>query len=265
MNRIDLTFSALSKTKTKAFIPFVTAGDGGMDTTEALVLELIHSGANLVEIGVPFSDPIAEGPVIQTASARALKNGTKLTDIFALVKRLRKKTEVPLLLMLYLNSIFGYGTERFFQEAAQAGIDGVIVPDMPYEERDEIEGTAQQYGIYSIRIVTPISKERIHMISTDAKGFLYCVSSTGVTGVRSQYQTDFEAFFTAVKESAHIPCAVGFGISGPEQASSMKQYCDGIIIGSAIVELAAKNAPNSIPAVAEFAASIRHALDFSAD
>lgn len=263
MNRIDLTFSELSQKQTNAFIPFVTAGDGGMDTTEALILELIHSGANLVEIGVPFSDPIAEGPVIQTASARALKNGTKLADIFELVKRLRTKTEVPLLLMLYLNSIFGYGTERFFQQAAQAGIDGVIVPDMPYEERDEIEGTAQQYGIYSIRIVTPISKERIRMISKDAKGFLYCVSSTGVTGMRSQYQTDFEAFFAAVRESSHIPCAVGFGISGPEQASVMKKYCDGVIIGSAIVELAAQNMPNPIPAVAKFAVSIRNALDSS--
>ena len=220
MNRIDATFQKLQEQGRKALIPFVTAGDAGLDTTEQLVLQLEASGADIIELGVPFSDPIAEGPVIQEASVRSLENGTKLVDIFDLVKRLREKTQVPLLLMLYINSIFGFGTERFFQLCAESGVDGVIVPDLPYEEQDEIQEAADRAGVYSISMVAPTSQERIAMIASAAKGFLYCVSSTGVTGMRKEFTTDFDAFFHTIRQSAHIPCAVGFGLSGPEQAQS---------------------------------------------
>lgn len=261
MNRIDAKFTTLREQGRKALIPFITAGDAGLDTTEKLVEQLEASGADLIELGIPFSDPIAEGPVIQEASVRALQNGTKLVDVFAMVKRLREKTQIPLLMMLYLNSIFGFGTERFFQLCAECGVDGVIVPDMPYEEKGEIQDVAEQYGVYSISLVAPTSHDRIAMIAKDAKGFLYCVSSTGVTGTRSSFQTDFSAFFGSIKQHANVPCAVGFGISGPEQAKQMAAYCDGAIIGSAVVKLVAQHGNACIGPVGDFIASLRNALD----
>lgn len=261
MNRIDATFQKLQEQGRKALIPFVTAGDAGLDTTEQLVLQLEASGADIIELGVPFSDPIAEGPVIQEASVRSLENGTKLVDIFDLVKRLREKTQIPLLLMLYINSIFGFGTERFFQLCAESGVDGVIVPDLPYEEQDEIQEAADRAGVYSISMVAPTSQERIAMIASAAKGFLYCVSSTGVTGTRKEFTTDFDAFFDTIRQSAHIPCAVGFGISGPEQAKAISAYCDGVIIGSAIVKLVAESGKDCVEPVGHFTASLRKALD----
>lgn len=261
MNRIDATFQGLKKQGRKALIPFVTAGDAGLDTTEQLVLQLESAGANIIELGVPFSDPIAEGPVIQEASVRSLKNGTKLVDIFHLVKRLRKKTQIPLLLMLYINSIFGFGTERFFQLCAECGVDGVIVPDMPFEERDEIQAFADRAGVYSIRMVAPTSHERIAAIARSAQGFLYCVSSTGVTGTRKTFTTDFDAFFGTISQYARVPYAVGFGISGPEQAKKMSAYCDGVIVGSAIVKMVAQYGKDCVEPVGSFAASLRAALD----
>lgn len=261
MNRIDTKFQECKQQGRKALIPFITAGDAGLDTTEQLVLQLEASGADVIELGVPFSDPIAEGPVIQEASVRSLQNGTKLVDVFALVKRLREKTQVPILLMLYLNSIFGFGTERFFSLCVDSGVDGVIVPDMPFEERDEIQTAADKAGIYSISMVAPTSHERIAAIAGKANGFLYCVSSTGVTGTRSAFTTDFDAFFGAIKQSAHVPCAVGFGISGPEQAKTMSAYCDGVIVGSAIVKLVAQYGKDCVEPVGTFAASLREALD----
>lgn len=261
MNRIDQAFERLQKQGKKALITFITAGDAGLDTTERLVLQLERSGADVIELGIPFSDPIAEGPVIQKASVRALQNGTKLTDIFDLVKRLREKTQVPLVMMMYLNSIFGFGTEKFFSLCAEMGIDGVIVPDMPYEEKDEIQEAADRNGVYSISLVAPTSHERIAMIAKESKGFLYCVSSTGVTGVRSDYTTDFDAFFGTIRKYVKVPCAVGFGISGPEQAAKMKEYCDGVIVGSAIVRLVEQYGKDSIEPVGKFANTLRLALD----
>ncbi|WP_416200927.1 MAG: Tryptophan synthase alpha chain [Thermocaproicibacter melissae] len=260
MNRIEQKFAELKSKNEKAVIPFVTAGDPNLETTERLVLAMLESGADLVEIGVPFSDPIAEGPVIQRASQRSLDAGTTLLDIFKTVKRLRSQTEEPLLLMLYLNSIFRFGKDRFFELCADCGVDGVIVPDMPYEERDEILTEAEKNGVLVISMVAPTSNERIAMITAEAKGFLYCVSSTGVTGMRTEFETDFQKFFGAIKKCTDIPCAVGFGISNPEQAKQAARYCDGVIVGSAIVDLVEKYGSNAVPKVADFVCSLKEAV-----
>lgn len=257
MNRIDRKFALLKEKGEKALIPFVTAGDPDLETTEKLVLAMLGAGADLVEIGVPFSDPVAEGPVIQKASKRALDAGTTLVKIFAMVKRLRQQTDEPLLLMMYLNSVFRFGTERFFKLCAETGVDGVIVPDLPYEERDEIQGTADKYGVIPISMVAPTSHERIQKIASSAKGFLYCVSSTGVTGTRSKFTTDFGQFFGTIQKYAKVPCAVGFGISSPQQAGQMSSYCDGAIVGSAIVKIVEREGKSAVPAVTEFVKELK--------
>jgi tryptophan synthase alpha chain len=263
MNRIERKFALLKDEGEKALIPFVTAGDPDLATTEKLVPAMFASGADLVEIGVPFSDPVAEGPVIQKASKRALDSGTTLVKIFEMVGRLRQQTDEPLLLMLYLNSIFRFGKERFFRLCVENGVDGVIVPDMPYEERDEIQAEADKSGVISVSMVAPTSHERIAMIASAAKGFLYCVSSTGVTGMRSSFSTDFSDFFGTIKKYAEVPCAVGFGISNPEQAKQMAAYCDGVIVGSAVVKLVERGGSGAVPAVSEFVRSLKKAVSKS--
>lgn len=260
MNRIDAKFAELKAKGEKALIPFVTAGDPDLGTTEKLVPAMVGAGADLVEIGVPFSDPVAEGPTIQKASRRALDAGTTLAGIFGLVGRLRERTEAPLLLMLYLNSIYRFGKERFFSLCNEKGVDGVIVPDMPYEEKDEIEPVASEHNVVSVRLVAPTSHGRVRMIASGAKGFLYCVSSTGVTGTRKSFDTDLDAFFGTVCRYAEIPCAVGFGISNPEQAEAMASYCDGAIVGSAIVKLVGQYGKDAVPHVAEFVKSLKDAV-----
>lgn len=260
MNRIERKLHQLKQNGEKAFIPFVTAGDPNLETTEKLVLGMIESGADLVEIGVPFSDPIAEGPVIQRASKRALDSGSTLVGIFGMVRRIREKTDEPLLLMLYLNSIFRFGKERFFHLCAECGVDGVIVPDMPFEERDEILDVAQQHGVISINLVAPTSHDRIAAIAKQARGFLYCVSSTGVTGTRSSFTTDFSEFFGLIHKYASIPCALGFGIARPDQAKTMSTYCDGVIVGSAIVKIVEQNRENSLKPVTDFVKSMKQAI-----
>ncbi len=261
MNRIDRKFDELIQLGKKALITFITAGDPDMNTTEKLVLSMLDNGADIVELGVPFSDPIAEGTTIQNASKRSLDGGTTLLKIFDTVKNLRKKTDAPLILMMYLNTIFRFGTERFFSLCSEVGIDGVIVPDMPFEERDEIQGSADSYNIHSISLVAPTSSDRIAMIANESKGFLYCVSSTGVTGTRSSFSTDFNEFFGTIKKHTKIPCAVGFGISSAEQAHKMKNYCNGIIVGSAIVKLIEEHKESSVQPVSEFVSSLRKAID----
>ncbi|MCM1225862.1 MAG: tryptophan synthase subunit alpha [Clostridium sp.] len=260
-NRIEAKLEELKNAGKKALITYVTCGDGGYETTEAAVMEMINAGADIIELGVPFSDPIAEGPVIQSASVRALSGGTTLAGIFDMVKRLRRQTDTPLLLMLYLNSIFGFGTERFFDICAEIGIDGVIVPDMPYEEKDEIQPYADDHNIISISLVTPTSNDRIEKIASSAKGFVYCVSSTGVTGMRSSFKTDFSEFISEIKKYTDIPCAIGFGISNAQQAHEIKQHCDGVIIGSAIVNIIAEHQKKCAKPVHEFVASVREGLD----
>lgn len=261
MNRIDRKFDELKQQGRKALITFVTAGDPDLDTTIDLVLAMEKGGADIVELGVPFSDPVAEGPVIQEASLRSLQNGTTLVKIFEMVKKLRQKTDMPLLLMMYVNTIFRFGTQRFFDLCVECGIDGVIVPDLPFEERDEIKGFADAVGVYSISLVAPTSHERIKMIAEAGKGFLYCVSSTGVTGVRDRFSTDFQEFFDAIERYTAVPAAVGFGIATPEQAKVMKQYCEGVIVGSAIVEKVAEYGTKAAEPVGSLVASLRQALD----
>lgn len=261
MNRIERKFALLKDQGKKALIPFVTAGDPDLATTEELVPALFASGADLVEIGVPFSDPVAEGPVIQKASKRALDSGTTLVNIFEMIGRLRQQTDEPLLLMLYLNSIFRFGKERFFRLCVENGVDGVIIPDMPYEERGEIQTEAEKSGVISISMVAPTSHERIAMIASAAKGFLYCVSSTGVTGMRANFNTDFQKFFGTIQKYAKVPCTVGFGISNPEQAKRMAAYCDGVIVGSAVVSLVERNGREAVSAVSEFVQSLKKAIE----
>lgn len=260
MNRIDRCFEELKAENKKALITFITAGDPDMETTEKLALEMYDKGADIIELGVPFSDPIAEGVTIQRSSLRSLSGGTNLSKIFAAVKNIRAKTDKPLLLMMYINTIFVYGTEKFFSECREYGIDGVIVPDMPFEERDEVIGYAEKYGIHNINLVSPTSRDRIKKIAENSKGFLYCVSSTGVTGTRSEFTTDFDSFFGDVKKYAICPCAVGFGISTPEQAKKMSGYCDGAIVGSAIVKLIEAKGRDSVNGVGEFVRSLKNAI-----
>lgn len=235
MSRIKKAFE-----NKKAFIAFVTGGDPDLETTEALIPKMAEAGADLIEIGIPFSDPIAEGIVIQEADVRALKAGTTTDKLFDMVARVRKKTDVPLVFMTYINPVYTYGTERFMEKCAKVGIDGVIIPDVPFEERDEIKGACEESGIELISMIAPTSNERIHMIAEEAKGFLYCVSSLGVTGVRQNITTDIGAMIKQVKQVSDIPCAIGFGISTPEQAENMAQKAEGVIVGSAIVKIVAK-------------------------
>lgn len=260
MNRIETALAELKNKNEKALIPFVTAGDPDLETTESLVLEMFSSGADIIEIGVPFSDPVAEGKVIQAASLRSLKQGTNLNGIFAMVENLRKKTDKPLLLMMYINTIFRFGTEKFFELCREKGIDGVIVPDLPYEEKEEISSYAEKNGIIPISLVAPTSHQRIASIASVAKGFLYCVSSTGVTGTRSKFTTNFDEFFGEIKKSCRVPAMVGFGISNPEQAAKMSGYCDGVIVGSAIVKIVAEYGKDSVKKVGEFVKSLKDAI-----
>ncbi len=258
MNRIDEKFRALGKEK--ALITFITAGDPDLETTKRLVLEMEKSGADLIELGVPFSDPIAEGPTIQKASLRALKGGVSLVKIFGLVRELRAVTHIPLLLMMYVNTIFRFGTQRFFSLCAETGIDGVIVPDLPYEEKDELLPFAKEAGVRLISLVSPTSHQRIAKIASEAEGFLYCVSSTGVTGARNEFTTDFNEFFGEIKKNAKTPCCVGFGIASPAKAKEMSAYCDGVIVGSGIVNIVEKFGCESVAPVGEFVKSLKDAI-----
>jgi len=245
----------------KAFIPFLTGGDPDLETTEALILEMERRGADLIEIGVPFSDPIAEGPVIQEADERALKGGTTTDDLFALVKRVREKTAIPLVFMTYYNPVFSYGNERFLQKAEEAGIDGIIIPDLPFEESGEIRETCRKYHIDLINMIAPTSEERIRKIAETAEGFLYCVSSLGVTGMREQITTDVASMIEKVRAVSDIPCAIGFGISKPEQAAAMAKISDGVIVGSAIVKIIAEKGRDSIAATGDYVERMKQAAN----
>lgn len=266
-NRIDNMFEKRLTDGRKALITFVTAGDPDLETTRQLVLKMEESGADLIELGVPYSDPIAEGPVIQAANIRALKNDVRLDKLFELVSTLRKDTDIPLVFLLYVNCILQYGEAQFFDSCLKHGLDGVIIPDLPLEESAEIYEEANRKGIRLIRLVAPSSADRIEMIASQAEGFLYCVSSLGVTGMRSSFNTNFSDFFKQINKAKSAPCAVGFGISTPEQVKELKQYCDGIIVGSAIVKKIA-TAPNSkeaVTSVSEFVCNIRKTLDESSN
>jgi tryptophan synthase alpha chain len=236
----------------KAFIAFITGGDPDIETTEKLVSAMAEAGADLIEIGIPFSDPVAEGIVIQEADERALKGGCTTDKLFEMVTRIRKTTAVPLLFMTYLNPVYTYGKEKFISRCAQCGIDGIIVPDMPFEEKDELAEVCELNKIDLISMIAPTSEERITLIAKEAKGFIYCVSSLGVTGVRSNITTDIGKIVHKVREVTDVPCAIGFGISTPEQAGSMAKLSDGVIVGSAIVKLIAKSGKESVAPVSEY-------------
>lgn len=255
MSRIKSAFE-----NKKAFIAFVTGGDPDIETTEALIPQMAEAGADLIEIGIPFSDPIAEGVVIQAADERALKAGTTTDKLFDMVKRVREKVNIPLVFMTYVNPIYTYGTERFTRKCAECGIDGIIVPDVPFEEHEEVRDACEAAGIELISMIAPTSKERIGMIAKEAKGFLYCVSSLGVTGVRSKITTNIKEMVEQVKEVTDIPCAIGFGIATPAQAKEMAAVSDGAIVGSAIVRMIAEHGKDCIKPVCDYVKEMKAAV-----
>lgn len=236
MNRIDFKFKELKEKNEKAMISFITAGDPNFEVTAELVYSMEEAGADIVEFGIPYSDPIADGPTIQKSSARALKNGATIAKIMESVKNIRLKTEIPLVYLVYYNSVFKYGIEKFITQCKDVGIDGIIIPDLPIEERVDILKIADKYNISLIPLIAPTSKERIKKIVTNASGFIYCVSTNGVTGTRSKINTNIKEYMDIVSHYTNIPKAIGFGISNAEMAKEMKPYCDGVIIGSAIVK-----------------------------
>ena len=244
----------------KAFIAFITCGDPDLETTAAVVRAAVENGADLIELGIPFSDPTAEGPVIQGANLRAL-NGCITTDkIFAFVKELRRDVKVPMVFMTYANVVLSYGSERFISACRDIEIDGLILPDLPFEEKEEFALVAEKYGLDLISLIAPTSHERISMIAKEAEGFVYCVSSLGVTGMRSQITTDIGAMVQLVKMQKDIPCAVGFGISTLEQAKKMTEQADGVIVGSAIVKLCEKHGAECVPYIKEYVKSMKDAI-----
>ena len=243
----------------KAFIPFITCGDPSLAITEHLVYAMSEAGADLIELGIPFSDPTAEGPVIQEANVRALSGVVTTDKIFDMVRSIRKKAAIPMVFMTYANVVFSYGAERFVQTAAEIGMDGLILPDVPFEEKEEFDSVCRKYGLELISLIAPTSHDRIRTIAEEAHGFVYCVSSLGVTGVRSSITTDVGAMVNLVKEVNDIPCAVGFGISTPEQAEKMAEKADGVIVGSAIVKICAQYGEDCVPYVKEYVKKMKEA------
>lgn len=232
MSRLQEVFE-----KGKAFVAFLTAGDPTAECTVDYILKMEKAGADLIEIGIPFSDPTAEGAVIQEASLRALQGGMTAEGVFHIVEEVRKSSSVPLALMTYLNPVFHYGYDAFFARCRSLGVDGIIVPDLPFEEKREAEEVAERFGVDVISLIAPTSRERIRLIAKEAKGFIYVVSSMGVTGVRSRITTDIAGMVKEIRAVTDTPCAIGFGISTPKQAGEMARYADGVIVGSAIVRL----------------------------
>lgn len=235
MNRIDLVFENLRKENKKALIPFISCSDPSLDETVDNVLKLEKAGASIVEIGIPFSDPLADGPVIQDSYCRALKNGFKVNDIFTCGKLVREKSEIPLVIMVYYNLVHTKGVEKFLKEAREAGFDGLIVPDIPLEERGELKEKCESEGIFLIPLVAPTSMERIEKITKETKGFVYCVSSNGTTGERSSLNDGVNEYLNMVRKNTEAPICLGFGISSREVVKKVKDFCDGVIIGSAVV------------------------------
>jgi tryptophan synthase alpha chain len=260
-NRIAEAFS-----RGKAFIPFITGGDPDIETTEKVLFALADAGADIIEIGVPFSDPIAEGRVIEAADERALKAGCTVDKLFELVGRVsRAGIQAPLLLMTYYNPVFAYGVSRFTDKCADCGIDGLIVPDLPFEERGELLGPCTSRGLELISLIAPTSDERITEIAKNSSGFLYCVSSLGVTGMRDELDSSASRMVERVRAVSSIPCAVGFGISTPEQARDMARIADGVIVGSAIVKIIAEHGRNCVEHVTRYAETIKKAISDISD
>jgi tryptophan synthase alpha chain len=245
----------------KAFIAFITCGDPDLETTAKAVRAMAEAGADLIELGIPFSDPTAEGPVIQEANVRALSAGTTTDKIFDLVRDLRKDVTVPMVFMTYANVVFSYGSEKFISTCAEIGIDGLILPDVPYEEKADFDPICKQYGLDLMSLIAPTSEDRISMVAKDANGFVYVVSSLGVTGTRSEITTDISAMVRLVRAAnPNIPCAVGFGISTPEQAKKMAALSDGAIVGSGIVKLVAQYGRDCVEPVRDYVKKMKDAV-----
>ena len=255
MSKIQKAFA-----KGKAFIPFITCGDPNLATTAAVVRVAVANGADLVELGIPFSDPTAEGVVIQEANVRALKAGVTTDKIFELVRDLRKDVKVPLVFMTYANVVFSYGAEKFISTCAQIGVDGLILPDVPFEEREEFLSTCKKFGVDLISMIAPTSEDRIAKIAREAEGFVYIVSSLGVTGVRNEIKTDLASIVTAVRANTKIPCAIGFGISTPAQAKKMAAISDGVIVGSAIIKILAAHGEDAASFIGEYVNEMKLAI-----
>lgn len=255
MNNISKAFE-----NGKAFIPFITCGDPDLETTAAVVRAAAQNGADLIELGIPFSDPTAEGPVIQGANMRALNGGVTTDKIFAFVRELRRDVTVPMVFMTYANVVFSYGAERFISACREIGIDGLILPDLPFEEKEEFQPFCSQYDVALISLIAPTSENRIAMIAKEAEGFIYLVSSLGVTGTRSEITTDLASIVKVIRENTDIPCAIGFGISTPEQARKMADISDGAIVGSAIIKLMEKHGNDAPRYVGEYVKSMKDAV-----
>ena len=255
MNKIRQAFG-----NGKAFIPFITCGDPDVETTMACVREMVKSGADLIELGIPFSDPTAEGPVIQGANLRALTGGVTTDRIFGMVRELRKDVAIPMVFMTYANVVFSYGAERFISTCAGIGIDGLILPDLPFEEKEEFLAVCRAHGVALISLIAPTSANRVAMIAKEAEGFIYLVSSLGVTGVRSSITTDLGPIIRTIRENTDVPCAIGFGISNPEQAKAMAKEADGVIVGSAIVKLIAQYGKDAAAPVGAFVKEMKDAV-----
>lgn len=244
----------------KAFIAFITCGDPDLATTAETVKEAVRNGADLIELGIPFSDPTAEGPVIQGANIRALKGGVTTDKIFDFVRKLRKEVTVPMVFMTYANVVFSYGSEKFIAICKEIGMDGLILPDVPFEEKEEFQSICDRYDIDFISLIAPTSENRIAMIAKEAKGFLYIVSSLGVTGTRTEIKTDLSSIMEVVRRNTDVPCAIGFGISTPEQAKKMAGLSDGAIVGSAIIKLLEKYGTEAPKYVGEYVKSMKNAI-----
>ncbi len=244
----------------KAFIPFITCGDPNLDTTAAVVKACAENGADLIELGIPFSDSTAEGPVIQGANLRALKGGVTTDKIFDLVRNLRHEVTIPMVFMTYANVVFSYGAERFISTCREIGMDGLILPDLPFEEKEEFLDTCHKYGVDLISLIAPTSQNRIAMIAREAEGFVYVVSSLGVTGTRSEIKTDLASIVEVIRANTDVPCAIGFGISTPEQARKMAGIADGAIVGSAIIKILEKYGKDAPGHVGEYVKSMKDAV-----
>ncbi len=244
----------------KAFIPFITCGDPDLATTEAVVRAAVENGADLIELGIPFSDPTAEGPVIQGANLRALNGGIKTDMIFEFVKKIRVDIKIPMVFMTYANVVYSYGAEKFISNCKEVGIDGLILPDLPFEEKDEFLPICHKYGVDLISLIAPTSANRISMIAKEAEGFIYLVSSLGVTGTRSEITTDLGSIVKVIRENTDIPCAIGFGISTPEQAKKMADLSDGAIVGSAIIKQLEKYGTEAPKYIGEYVKSMKDAI-----
>lgn len=244
----------------KAFIPFITCGDPDLETTAKIVRAAVENGADLIELGIPFSDPTAEGPVIQGANIRALKGGVTTDKVFSLVKELRTDVTVPMVFMTYANVVFSYGAEKFISACKDIGINGLILPDLPYEEKDEFLPICKKYSVALISLIAPTSENRIAMIAKEAEGFIYLVSSLGVTGMRTEINTDLKSIVDVIRQNTSVPCAIGFGISTPEQAKKMADLSDGAIVGSAIIRIIEQYGKDAPRYVGEYVKKMKEAI-----